>query len=579
MSGHGSGLFDRYVELREIGSGGMARVVLAHDRVLERNVALKLLRTNDPEFMQRLLSEARITARCQHDNVVDIYEVGQENGCPYIVLEYLRGKPLSALLETSCRLPYRRALELLAPVLQALQHVHELGVVHRDLKPDNIFVLESGASKLLDFGIAKLLPQVSLEGGPQPSPVVTRAGMIVGTYEYMSPEQWSGVGVDHLTDIWASGMLLYTMICGCHPLHPLVGHQLLITGMLDWPMPSMLEDAPADVPQGLIAVVDRCLRKAKAQRWQSARDLLGALSPFLATRPPERRVIRHNAAVTLIEADAGPLPLPPAGRPREGQRPAYLEYLESRAGDVQWRPERVPSAGRPVAVAPPAAVPPADARPETKKISLLFLAADPAGTNQPALERQAHDIQDELARSGWRDSFELITQWAPESLDLLRALRKRPTMVHFAGTSKEATDRRWGQALLGDKMNGLYLRGQDGRPRLVAPTALDQTFGSAGKSVRVVIMSSCYSGLQAEALLRHVDCVVGMPAGHPDAAKAYAIGFYGALGERESVATAHDQGCAAVALEGHDSKEIQLKIRAGVNASKLILPAAAPPQR
>jgi len=267
MIAHGGGLFERYVELREIGSGGMARVVLAHDRVLERKVALKLLRSNDQEFMQRLVNEARITARCQHDNIVDVYEVGQENGCPYIVLEYLRGSPLSALLETSWRLPYPRALALLAPVLRALQHVHERGVVHRDLKPDNIFVLESGAPKLLDFGIAKLLPQVPPDGEISPNPVRTRAGMIVGTYEYMSPEQWSGVGVDHLSDIWASGILLHMMICGCHPLHPLSGHQLLITGMLDWPMPSMFDAAPPDVPPGLVAVVDRCLRKPKAQRW------------------------------------------------------------------------------------------------------------------------------------------------------------------------------------------------------------------------------------------------------------------------------------------------------------------------
>jgi len=586
MSGHGVGLFERYAELREIGSGGMARVVLAHDRLLERLVALKLLRSNEPELMQRLLNEARITARCQHDNVVVIYEVGQQNGCPYIVLEYLQGKPLSALLDGAWRLPYARAVELLAPVLRALQRVHELGVVHRDLKPDNIFILESGISKLLDFGIAKLLAPVPPDSGLAPDPKLTKAGMLVGTYEYMSPEQWSGVGIDHLTDLWACGIVLYTMICGHHPLHPRSGMQLLVTAMLDTPMPSMWGAAPPEVPHELIAVVDRCLRKPKEQRWQTAQDLLVALSPFLPSNAPERAV-RHSDALTLIMESAGPRQAPLGTQPPEafaqacdvpGEAAGELREAAGAPGDVPrvardayQRSERPVPAGRPLGAVEPAAP---SAQPEAGKLSILFLAADPSGTNKCALDRQAHDIHAELERSGWRDSVQLVTQWAPESLDLLRALRKRPTVVHFAGTGKEATDRRWGQALIGDKANGLFLRGRDGRPRLVAPTALDQTFGAAGKSVKVVVMSSCYSELQAEALLRHVDCVVGMPASVPDAAKAYAIGFYGALGERESVATAHQQGCAAVALEGHDSMAMQLKARPGVNASKLVLPSA-----
>ena len=522
------GLFDRYVELRELGAGGMARVVLAHDSVLNRRVALKLLRNNDPELVQRMLNEARLTARCQHDNVIAIHEVGEQNGCPYIVLEYLSGDPLSAVLETAWRIPYARTIELVVPVLQALQHIHEVGVVHRDIKPENIFVTASGASKLLDFGIAKLLPRPLREWETASNVRLTRAGMIVGTYEYMSPEQWNCAEVDHLTDLWACGILLHRMICGCHPLHPRAGAQLLVTALLDAPMPSMAATAPRDVPPALVHIVDRCLAKAKEHRWQSANDLLAALSPFLHERGRQVEVVSPSDARTVYE----PRPVPPC-------------EVAPRAPQVE----------------PPSA------------LSILFLAADPAGTNKSALDRQAHDIQAELERTG--DSSALITQWAPEALDLLRALRKNPAVVHFAGTGEAATDRRWGQALIGDKKNGLFLRGRDGRPQLVAPTALDQTFGAAGKSVKVVVMSSCYSELQAEALLRHVDCVAGMPACHPDAAKAYAIGFYGALGERESVVTAHQQGCAAVALEGHSSEHLQLKVRPGVDAKRLVLGAHA----
>jgi hypothetical protein len=213
---------------------------------------------------------------------------------------------------------------------------------------------------------------------------------------------------------------------------------------------------------------------------------------------------------------------------------------------------------------------------QTRKNTILFLAADPTGTDEFMLGRQARDIREELERSGWRDRFEFITWWAPEPLDLLRALRTKPTVVHFAGSGQQAPDHRWGQALIGDRVSGLFLRGRDGRPQLVAPTALDQTFGAAGASVRLVVMSASYSGPQAGALLQHVDCVVGLRGAHPETAKVYSIGFYGGLGDHESVATAHKQGCAAISLMGlQDDDRPQLKTRAGVDASKLILAATA----
>src|SRR4029077_2970535 len=117
---------------------------------------------------------------------------------------------------------------------------------------------------------------------------LTRHGTIMGTLKYMSPEQWGiGVEIDHLTDIWACGVLLYRMICGRHPLHPLDGNQLVVTAMLELPMPSMAEAAPPDCPRELIQIVDRCLLKLKEQRWQSAAELLAALEPFL----PRRRTV------------------------------------------------------------------------------------------------------------------------------------------------------------------------------------------------------------------------------------------------------------------------------------------------
>ncbi len=288
---------NQYEMIKMIGEGGMGSVFLARDLRLGRRVAIKFLQSNQPELTQRFLVEARTTARCQHDNIVVIYEVGEHNGAPYIVLEFLSGKPLTHLTENGQKLPYTRAVEIMASVLRALQCAHEHGIVHRDLKPDNIFITEAGTIKVLDFGIAKVMQQSQQDAGAEkpgqvrmPSPLelatgtntsLTRVGTIMGTLKYMSPEQWGiGVEIDHLTDVWACGILLHRMICGRHPLHPLDGNQLVVTAMLELPMPSMAEAAPSDVPRELIQIVDRCLLKNKEQRWQSAADLLSALEMF-----------------------------------------------------------------------------------------------------------------------------------------------------------------------------------------------------------------------------------------------------------------------------------------------------------
>src|SRR5689334_6378125 len=155
------------------------------------------------------------------------------------------------------------------------------------------------------------------------------------------------------------------------------------------------------------------------------------------------------------------------------------------------------------------------------KHTILFLAADPSGTDRRALDREAHAIRAELRRSGYRDRFELVTRWAAEPLDLLRELRElKPAVVHFSGQGGEG---------------GLFFQAADGRAQAVSPAAIAETFGAAGASVKLVVLSACYSEAPAAALLAHVDCVVGMGGAlHDDMARAFAIGFYGALGEHES---------------------------------------------
>jgi serine/threonine protein kinase len=316
---------NQYEMIKMLGEGGMGTVFLARDLRLGRRVAIKFLQTAQPELTQRFLVEARTTARCQHDNIVVIYEVGEHNGSPYIVLEYLHGKPLTASAEGGQRLSYTRAVEIMCSVLRALKVAHEQGIVHRDLKPDNIFITDSGTIKVLDFGIAKIMQQQQARAGRDksdiyqvPNPIelttgantsLTQVGTIMGTLQYMSPEQWGiGVEIDHLTDIWAVGVILYRLICGRHPLYPLDGMELVATAMVDVPMPSMQSAAPADVPLELIHIIDRCLLKHKSQRWQSAGELLSVLEPFLPGRRPAELQIDESPYAGLSsfqEHDAG----------------------------------------------------------------------------------------------------------------------------------------------------------------------------------------------------------------------------------------------------------------------------------
>jgi serine/threonine protein kinase len=334
-----------YELIRQLGSGGMGTVFLARDTRLGRRVAIKLLHTQNPEFTRRFVLEARATARCSHENIVIIYEVGEVSGSPYMVLEFLQGQPLNKLLKARPRLPPARAVELMVPVLRALACAHEQKIVHRDLKPENILVTDSGTLKVLDFGIAKVLR--TEESGSAVSPLVltaelralskadaredvlnlTRQGALLGTMSYMSPEQWgNGVAIDHRTDIWAVGIMLFRMLAGRHPLEPLRGPQLMVTGLLHEPMPLLHQVAP-DVPPELAAVVDRCLLKRKEERFPDAHALLRALEPFQPGRHTQEIRIDESPYAGLSsfqEADAGRF----FGRARETA--ALVHHLQDR---------------------------------------------------------------------------------------------------------------------------------------------------------------------------------------------------------------------------------------------------------
>jgi len=293
----------QYEIIRELGQGGMGAVYAARDTKLGRKVAIKALNSNDqPELTARFIIEAKATARCSHENIVVIYEVGEHDGNPFMVLEYLQGAPLTQLLQDGRKLAPAQVVELMVPVVRALTVAHAHNIVHRDLKPDNIFVTDAGVIKVLDFGIAKLAQggdeealalarNAASAAAAEPEPgargnhALTRLGTLMGTLPYMSPEQWGAAGgvVDHRTDLWAVGVILFEMVAGHHPLAPRQGWDLVVTGVLQDPMPGVRTACP-DIPDELADVIDRCLRKPVDERIGSARELLDALEPLLPGR-------------------------------------------------------------------------------------------------------------------------------------------------------------------------------------------------------------------------------------------------------------------------------------------------------
>lgn len=286
-----------YEIIKLIGRGGMGSVFLARDLRLGRRVAIKFLRTHSADMTKRFILEARTTAAVAHENIVVIFEVDAWQGSPFMVFEFLQGKPLTKVVPENKPVAVGRAVELIVPVVRALASAHSQGIVHRDLKPDNIMVTDTGITKVLDFGIAKVLqgdekapeyvarpraPRTNLED--EDDSELTQKGAMMGTMSYMAPEQWGiGVSIDHRADIWAVGIMLFKMLSGKHPLDPLKGHQLMVTGMLDKPMPTLHSKAP-DVPVPLAQIVDKCLMKRKEDRWPDAVTLLRALEPFLPGR-------------------------------------------------------------------------------------------------------------------------------------------------------------------------------------------------------------------------------------------------------------------------------------------------------
>ncbi len=319
-------------EVRELlGLGGMGEVYRAHDPRLGRDVALKVLVAGEarhPSYVARFQREARAASALSHPNILTVYEIGEEEGRPFIAMELVEGSSLEKLVRSG-PVAWRRALEIAVQVADGLARAHEAGIVHRDLKPENVMLTREGWVKLVDFGIAK----VDLPGDADQR--LTQAGLVVGTAGYMSPEQARGLPVDHRSDQFALGSLLLEMLTGRPAFDaPSVGETMVAVLQAE---PQGLSDLPGRVPDPLVWTLTRLLSKEPDQRWVSTRDLASELRVLLA-----RLGSLAGAAVASPTPAASPAAVrSPSG---EGDASAAATALESVPVGGQAGPMRPASA-------------------------------------------------------------------------------------------------------------------------------------------------------------------------------------------------------------------------------------------
>ena len=305
-----------YEILASLGAGGMGEVYRARDPRLDRSVAVKVLTSSrgaTPEELERFQREARAIARVSHPNICAVYDVGQEEGVPFLVMELLEGETLA---ERLCRgpIPIAAALPIATQIAVALDEAHSKHVVHRDLKPSNVMLTPSGI-KLLDFGLAKLRDgeYEDIAQKPTKSLHLTDQGTVLGTLPYMAPEQVEGRPADARTDIFALGVVLYEMATGRAPFQG-TSHASLTAAILTHEPPSISSQIPT-TPASLDRVVKRCLSKDPQERWQSANDLASALrwsaddstAQHPATGPPMSRGRRRTLTAIAAAAVAAAL--------------------------------------------------------------------------------------------------------------------------------------------------------------------------------------------------------------------------------------------------------------------------------
>ncbi|QJC52371.1 Stk1 family PASTA domain-containing Ser/Thr kinase [Paenibacillus albicereus] len=338
----GRELGGRYEILTRIGGGGMALVYKAHDLLLSRNVAVKVLRqqyVHDEEFIRRFRREAQSAAALSHPNVVSIYDVGQEEDIHYIVMECVDGQNLNEVIQERAPLQADEAVRIAAQIADALDHAHQNHIIHRDIKPHNILIGKNGRVKVTDFGIARAVT----------SSTITQAGSVIGSVHYFSPEHAKGVSAGEKSDIYSLGIVLYQMVTGKLPF---LGESPISVALKHLQEP--LEDPRTVnplVPQSVENVIIKALRKNPSERYRSAgemlEDLETALSPSRRNEPKlqfgggdfdETRVMPAIRPGRELKETGQPGVVPPSSPLEDGHATARQEAVDEEEADEE--PER-----------------------------------------------------------------------------------------------------------------------------------------------------------------------------------------------------------------------------------------------
>ena len=267
----GSYIADRYEILDKIGTGGMSDVYKAKDHILGREVAVKVLKqefAEDVSFVTKFRSEAQSAAGLEHANIVNIYDVGSENGMYYIVMEYVEGITLKTYIEKKGQLNFKEAISIAIQVGRGIEAAHNKGIIHRDIKPQNIMLLQDGTIKVTDFGIARMTDNATK----------TMTEHAIGSVHYIAPEQAKGSKTDGKSDIYSVGVMLYEMITGKLPFE--ADSAVSVALMQLQSTPKMPREINSSIPLGLEQITMHAMQKIPSERYQSALDMLGDLERF-----------------------------------------------------------------------------------------------------------------------------------------------------------------------------------------------------------------------------------------------------------------------------------------------------------
>jgi serine/threonine-protein kinase len=289
--------FGKYKIIEEVGRGGFAAVYKAVDTTLDRTVALKVLAPHllwDPTFVQRFQREAKVAANLDHPNIVTIHEVSQIEGVYFIAMQFLEGRTLSQILEAEGPLPVSQVQAIIEQIASALDYAHVRGFVHRDIKPSNIIVADDGQATLTDFGLVKAGEGTKL----------STTGVVFGTPEYMSPEQAEGKALDTRSDIYSVGVVLFEMLAGRAPFVADTTPAVMYKHVHE---PPPLDELPSDLPQGVVAVIEKALAKDPTGRFQTVAEIVGALRRTVLGPEPEVAPSALVEPVAVPEEEAVPI--------------------------------------------------------------------------------------------------------------------------------------------------------------------------------------------------------------------------------------------------------------------------------